>query len=95
MMKRVKKKVPICMCTMPHFAEPCKSYKRKFPMRHYNVAIYLNNHRVKGSRDYNGTILHEGLINTLEILKALDIPQEIIDQIKFEDNEANTKSSEG
>ena len=82
------------MCTMPHYAEPCKSYKRKFPMSHYNVAVYLNNHRVKGSRDYNGTVLHEGTVNTLTILKALDIPQEIIDQIKFEDDETKPESPE-
>lgn len=45
-----------------------------------------------GDRDFNGSIVFDAVrcgkhgIDTLKILRALEIPDEIISQIEFEDN---------
>lgn len=82
--KPIKKKAELCFCTTPHYGEPCAEYKHSNPMRYYNIATYLNNHRIAGPSDYDGVILHTGKVDVKKILKALQIPESIINQIKFE-----------
>lgn len=93
-MNKVKSKVNLSICTCPHFAlSNVASFKKNYPdWRHVNDAIYVNDCRVSGDSDYGGSIVFDAVrcgkhgISTLSILKALEIPDEIISQIEFEDN---------
>lgn len=91
-MKKVKSRVHLSICTCPHYTLPnVPEFRRKYPdWRRYNDAIYLNNGRISGPRDYNGSVIYDTersdkIIKTIDILRALDIPDEIINQIEFED----------
>lgn len=84
-MKAILKRVSLNICSTPHYAEPCAEYKRNHPMVYHNAAIYLNNRRISGRRDYNGRVIHFTQINVTDVLKAMNIPEEIINQIQFED----------
>lgn len=85
MKKAIPKRVSLEIFSTPHYAEPCASYKRKHPMSYYNAAIILNDRRISGGKDYGGYPIHIKRVDVITILKALDIPEEIINQIQFED----------
>lgn len=88
---KVNKKVRLSVLRNDSYSVPnVKSFQKKYPQySNHNVAIFLNNNRVKGSRDYRRTTIFDtdlcgcGGIHTLDILKALNIPQEVIDQLEF------------
>lgn len=84
--KPVKRRVSLTMCTMPHFADPCIEWRKAHPMRYYNLATYLNDRRVSGDSDYGGSVIHVTNVNTVDVLRALNIPEEIIEQIPFEND---------
>lgn len=89
----VKRKVNLSVVKCKHYAIPNDpEFKKKYPRyKDYNAAIYLNDHRVLGPKDYDGEIIYNAYltgkngIETVEILKALNIPEHIINQIEFED----------
>ena len=93
-MNKVKSRVNLSICTCPHYAKPnVASFKKKYPDWEYvSSAIYVNDRRISGPRDYNGRIIFDAVrcgkhgVSTLEILRALEIPDEIINQIEFEEN---------
>lgn len=92
-MKKVKSKVSLSIYNCLSYALPnVREYKTAHPdWRQNNAVIYLNNYRVKGPKDYRHSYIFDtersgvNPISTREILRALEIPQEIIDQIEFED----------
>lgn len=92
-MKKVKSKVGLTIINCLSYALPnIAEYKKKYPhWEQNNAAIYLNGCRVKGPKDFNTAWIFDtersgvGDISTREILRALEIPQEIIDQIEFEE----------
>ncbi len=92
-MNKVKKRVNLSICTCPHYSKSyVSSFKKKFPQwEHVNDAVYLNDCRISGGKDYNGSVIWDTELNgkhgvlTIDILKALNIPDEIINQIEFEE----------
>lgn len=69
-------------------------YKRKYPQWAYSASsIYINNTRVYGPKPtihqkmiYSTELIGAKMIDVEEILRALKIPEEIINQIEFEEN---------
>lgn len=65
----------------------CREFKKKYPeWRKHNAAIYLDNCRVTGPKDFNTTLIydharsgHNG-IKTKNILKALGLSEEVINE---------------
>lgn len=92
-MKKIKKKVHLTVLRNNSYSVPnSASFQKKYPdYINYNAAIYINHFRVSGAKDYNRMWLFDteraGIpgIETIEILRALQIPEEIINQIEFED----------
>lgn len=91
--KKVKRKVGLSILNCLSYALPnVREYKAKHPdWRQNNAAIYLNDYRVKGPKDFRHSWIFDtersGVhgIETRRILEALEIPEEIINQIEFED----------
>ena len=70
---------------MPHYAIPADEYRKNNPMKYYNAAIYIDNHRITSSKDYDMELIHRGKASVEQILKALKVPEDIMKQIEFED----------
>lgn len=92
-MDKVKKKVNLSIIKCNSYSVPnATEFQKKYPRyKEYNSAIYINDCRVLGPKDYDTQFIYDtslsGLngIKTIEILKALNIPEHIINQIEFED----------
>lgn len=89
---KIKRKVSLAVYRCNSFAVPnAKSFQREFPdYKDNNSSIYVNDHRVCGGSDYDKTCLFDtkrcGIagMDTIELLRALNIPNEIINQLEFE-----------
>lgn len=92
-MAKVKKKVHLAVLKNLSYPVPNdKDFREKYPRyREYSSAIFLNDYRIKGSKDHNREFIFDTQssgqtgIETKTILKALGIPEKIIEQIEFEE----------
>lgn len=94
---KLKKHVHLDVLRCPHYrvneSSFVKEYKKKYPnFADCSVAVYLNDYRVKGPKDFNHSVIYQtrnisynSAIETSDILKALGVPDEIINQIEFEE----------
>lgn len=90
---KVKKKVHLSIFRCNNYMIPnAPEFKEKYPRyKEYNSSVYLNDYRVMGPNDFDKSFIFNTYlsgrpgIETVEILKALNIPDDIINQIEFED----------
>lgn len=85
---KLKEKVNLSIIDCKSYGLPnVKEFKDKYPdWKKNNAAIYLNNYRVHGPKDYNTEWIYDNFrtgksgIEVKEILIALGIPAEFIEE---------------